>query len=258
MNTKKLLQLTSLGAFMAASTASSVSAATVFSTVDYNSYDNPAQGAATISPFAAIFGAISEQNPNGDAGEVDIPSYDFRGLTATVVPDQSYFFLEDFEDGQFDVPGATPNALTIRTNDGRNGSDANTRTYSVDEDDGAVDGLFGNPEGMARSLTRVDFTLSTLLNLPTYVGIVATNKATTTINAYNSDDMLLGTATSGTAVNTGGFAGLQTDEGIAYFTISGTNITLDHVQYGYAVVPEPSTSALLGLGGLALILRRRK
>jgi hypothetical protein len=39
---------------------------------------------------------------------------------------------------------------------------------------------------------------------------------------------------------------------------TGDHWTLDNVSFDGTVVPEPSTTALLGLGGLALILRRRK
>ncbi|HCI92814.1 MAG TPA: hypothetical protein DHV60_09740 [Verrucomicrobiales bacterium] len=45
--------------------------------------------------------------------------------------------------------------------------------------------------------------------------------------------------------------------GIALQTI-GTQVEWDNVRLDIAPVPEPSSAALLGLGGLALILRRRK
>ncbi len=35
-------------------------------------------------------------------------------------------------------------------------------------------------------------------------------------------------------------------------------VTGDSIQIGLAAVPEPSSTALLGLGGLALMLRRRR
>jgi len=41
-------------------------------------------------------------------------------------------------------------------------------------------------------------------------------------------------------------------------TATGNGTAIDNVSLEVNVVPEPSTTALLGLGGLALILRRRK
>ncbi len=42
------------------------------------------------------------------------------------------------------------------------------------------------------------------------------------------------------------------------WTITEAGGSGDTIQFALAPVPEPSTTALLGLGGLALILRRRK
>ena len=42
------------------------------------------------------------------------------------------------------------------------------------------------------------------------------------------------------------------------FASNSNDITIDNLQLSAFAVPEPSTAALLGLGGLALILRRRK
>ena len=54
--------------------------------------------------------------------------------------------------------------------------------------------------------------------------------------------------------------GLSTNgSGVIAFTISGSNNGALALNFGQIIeVPEPSTTALLGLGGLALILRRRK
>ena len=46
--------------------------------------------------------------------------------------------------------------------------------------------------------------------------------------------------------------------GIALLGASPTQATYDNVRLESSAIPEPSTTALLGLGGLALILRRRK
>ena len=239
-------------------TTASASAAT-FALTQYNSYDNPAQGAATISPFSTIFGAISEQDVTVESGfSLDIPSYDFRGLSATVpAAGQTYFFLEDIQDGQFDVPGATLTSSQVRTNNGRNGStNSGGNADSIDEDDGSVDGSVGNPRGGIRFGTRVDFSIGVLGQLPNHVGYaLAGDSPTVSITAFNSSDVQLGTVTA-TADVRAAFVGLTTTEGISYVTLTGTET--DHFQYGYLAVPEPSTTALLGLGGLALILRRRK
>jgi hypothetical protein len=59
------------------------------------------------------------------------------------------------------------------------------------------------------------------------------------------------------------FSGLDGSSGSITFTIidddaDGVNGVLSGLQLESVAVPEPSTTALLGLGGLALILRRRK
>ncbi|NWK55067.1 PEP-CTERM sorting domain-containing protein [Verrucomicrobiaceae bacterium N1E253] len=41
-------------------------------------------------------------------------------------------------------------------------------------------------------------------------------------------------------------------------TIGGNDYRIDNIAVSYTAVPEPSSTALLGLGGIALILRRRK
>ena len=65
--------------------------------------------------------------------------------------------------------------------------------------------------------------------------------------------------TSGTAVSDANWAVYGTFTGDT-LTISGTNSGGRSVLSGFQVVavPEPSSAALLGLGGLALIVRRRK
>ena len=42
------------------------------------------------------------------------------------------------------------------------------------------------------------------------------------------------------------------------YTIAGGQGAVDNIELDFTAVPEPSSAALLGLGGLALILRRRK
>lgn len=258
MKTKSRPQtLLSIAGVLLAVCTSSASAAT-FALSNYNSYDNPAQGAATISPFSTIFGTISEQDLVVESGfSLNTPSYDFRGLSATVpTVGQTYFFLEDLQDGQFDVPGATLTADEIRTNDGRNGSvSKGGNADSIDEDDGAVDNIYGNPRGGIRLGTRVDFNIGILGMLPNHVGYALANDSNTvSVTAFNSSDVQLETVTA-TRDSRTAFAGLTTTEGISYVILTGTET--DHFQYGYKVIPEPTTAMLGALGLLALLRRRR-
>jgi hypothetical protein len=256
-------QMKTIAAFAALALTSASTSAATFALSNYNSYDNPAQGAATVSPFSTIFGAISEQDLTVESGfTLNTPSYDFRGIAASVTAGQTYFFLEDVQDGQFDSPGAILAAAQVRTNDGRNGStNSGGNADSIDEDDGLVDGSVGNPRGGIRFGTRVDFNASMLGgNLPTHVGYaLAGDSDTVSVTAFNSLDVQLETVTAAHAVGgRAAFAGLTTTEGISYVILTGTET--DHFQYGFlgTPIPEPSSTALLGLGGLALILRRRK
>ena len=62
----------------------------------------------------------------------------------------------------------------------------------------------------------------------------------------------LATATASGTIDT------ASTEVFLFIRANGAQFLLDDVSLDYTVVPEPSSAALLGLGGLALILRRRK
>ena len=235
-----------------------------------------AQVAGTISPFSSVYGAISQQDPDGGVGETT-SLHDFRGLAATPTPGQTYFFLEDFTDGQFDVPGVTVSAslgtFVPRTNDGRNGSNnGGANTDNVDEDDGANDNVGGTSRGSFRitGAHNIRFTFDDLAlgTLPTHVGLVRGEGLAATLTAFDFNDNVLDTVTAPADgswpfnLANDHFIGISDVGGIAYVEVTGGgNNEYDHFQYGAvvpAVVPEPSTTALLGLGCLALTLRRRK
>ena len=216
----------------------------------YHAYDNAAQGAGTVSPFAALFGAISQQDVDGGTGEtvsgVDLTStnyYDFRGLGASVVAGETYFFLEDVQDGQIDAPGLTVNGLTARTENGRSGSQSSGNNCdSVDEDDGAVDGGYSNPRGGFRITSgeiRFTFDEGVLGKLPTHAGIVFAERVNTTftLSAYDSNNVLLETVSINVSY-ADPFVGIFAESGISYVIVTG-EAEFDHFQYGH-FVPEPS------------------
>jgi hypothetical protein len=236
-------------------------AATIAGTATYTGYSGQATS-ANDSPFFATFGAITTQDPNLVSETTSI--YDFRGLTATVAngSGDTYFFLEDVQDGQMDTPGATYSSGAARVSGASlNGSATSSYTDNVLEDTLTI-GSFKVDSTTAGM--RVDFIAADLGGqLPTYVGIAFVDASSGNqvgkITAYDSDDNILETLGQSIDDFADGnqFLGLSTTSGISYVKVTGDN-ELDHFQYGFVAVPEPSTTTLLGLGGLALILRRRK
>lgn len=193
---------------------------------------------------------------------------DFRGLSSSVNANATYFFLEDMEDGQFDVPGATyAGNGQIRTESGRNGSAASgvTGPNSVDEDnDSGVNNEGRQPTaGSFRQnpgqVGFIDFNASELGgNLPTHVGIVAMALESTfprvTLVFNNQDDIPIATITA-----THPFADCSYGPDLACFVgvehsgevgvgISSLSFTgdwdWDHVQYGFVGddIPPLATS----------------
>ncbi len=178
----------------------------------------------------------------------------------------TYSYLENFEDHLLNVPGVT----------GDNGGVTSVVFGpaihdSVDADDGVIDGsgLNGDDWFTREGADGVTWTFDAniLGHLPTHAGIVWTD-GTNDIHfeAFDQDGNSLGTLSGSHA--DGSFNG-ETDEDRFYGAINPTGISkihlwggsggieMDHLQYGYASVPEPATMAVLGLGVLGLIQRRR-
>jgi hypothetical protein len=164
-----------------------------------------------------------------------------------------YFFLEDFESGQWSVPGVGLGGDGQILGPG-------SLTDSVDEDDGLIDG--SGLEGHSLfAHGNVDFTFDEqeLGALPTHVGIVWTDGASgrnTFFEAFDAAGLSLGTLgpfTFGDASNAGTtvddrFLGIIHDGGIAAVVVHypvSAGIEVDHLQYGRITVnPGPLELAL--------------
>lgn len=162
-----------------------------------------------------------------------------------VLSSQSYF-VEDFEDGQLDIPGvlAFPGAPIPPS----------ASTDSVDADDGAITGSGINGWSFFSIAGSAGITIlfdpQIIGATPTHVGVVWTDGAgLTTFEAFGSCGELLarigpiaiadGVVDGTTAEDR--FFGLFHSEGVAKIRIENTlgGIEIDHIQYGRV---EPSTS----------------
>jgi hypothetical protein len=204
--------------------------------------------------------------PTPYLGAADSP---FAGLGLT------NFHLEDFEDGLFNVPGATPSAgwgvPTVSLMD------------SVDADDGNINGLSqGGKSYYSKFATNeliVTFDPKILGGLPTHAGIVWTDvgyvggsmtcKGDVILEAWGPNNTYLGTLGPvwlGDGLFNGEtpedrFLGVANADGISAIRISmpdSKDFEVDHVQYGTQIVPAPGAGMVaLSAIGLAITRRRR-
>jgi hypothetical protein len=218
--------------------------------------------AVAVAAFAGREARADFLGPTPYLGPADSP---FSGMPF------GSFFLEDFEDGSLNTPGATATA-------GWTVNPPGVFSDSVDGDDGAIDG--SGTAGRAFFSGGTNSTLTFSFNpaalggsYPTAVGIVWTDVGLVTSgplgfgpvsfsaldalgNSLGSigpftlgDGSALGSSPGGTAEDR--FFGVTNAGGISSVTISMSNSTdweVDHLQYGVAVVPEPSSFVLVGIG----------
>ncbi len=188
----------------------------------------------------------------------------------------STFHLENFEDGLFNTPGATPSAGWIVSSPG-------PQIDSVDGDDGAIDGSGAAGRsfysGGTNTVLTITFDATVLGSLPTHAGIVWTDIGATfgalpegfgsvIFQAFGPGNVLLGSlgpAVLGDGQITGTtaedrFLGVSNAAGISSIVISmpqSGDWEIDHVQYGIAV-PGPGALGVVGVLGLAAGMRRRR
>ena len=188
-----------------------------------------------------------------------------------------YFYLEDFEDSLLNTPGVTASGSW-------NTNIQSAYTDSVDADDGAIDGSGTAGHSFFSQFTNTSLTITFNAaalggSLPTHAGIVWTDVGENyfaegvfgpqpvTFSATNNIGASLGGIgpfSIGDGVITGTtdedrFFGVFNADGISSITIDmgvRNNWEVDHIQYGYAVVPIPAavwlfSSGLLGLVGIS-------
>ncbi len=189
----------------------------------------------------------------------------------------SYFYLEDFEDHQFNVPGVTASGVSLMINS--NGYYGPALWDSVDADDGIINGMNNDGKGhygdslWGNGQPGVTFTFDAkvLGALPTHVGIVWTDGANPIVfEAFDQNGVSLGIITDnhadGSVTGQTGedrFYGVINAGGISSFRISdNAGIEVDHLQYGIATSPVPIPSSLFllgsGLAGLLGLVRKRR
>ena len=183
--------------------------------------------------------------PSTYASSADSPFFPFAGY--------SYFHLEDFEDGSFNVPGVTAAGGGLCITGVSCG-------FGPSVTDSVENGSAGHNHWASGSITYT-FDAAFLGALPTDVGIVWTDGSNPiTFQAYDAANELIGTLVGnhadGTFASSKGedrFYGATNAGGIFRIVISSSGgIEADHLQYGLLAIPEPQTYALL-LAGLALL-----
>jgi len=189
----------------------------------------------------------------GPVGGMDGGGYiqfnDSPFLAVDFVTTLGYFNFEDFEDGQLDKPGASPDVGGFTSVEF-----GPTAHDSVDEDDGSIDGLGADGdswfvdagEGAAVTWT---FDAGALGQLPTHVGVVWTDgNGTVSFEAFDPMGASFGVVTGDhddssfngeTAEDR--FYGVISTTGISAIRLSQSNtsvgLEMDHLQWGF--VPQP-------------------
>lgn len=184
----------------------------------------------------------------------------------------TYFHLENFEGGSLSTPGVTASVGSV--------IGPGTLVDSVDADDGVIDGFGQNGRAFFSNNgpvgIRFTFSALTLGQLPNHVGIVWTDgNNNIRFEAFDGANNSLGFLTGNHAdasftgetgedrfygiVSAGGIGSIFIQSGLSN---NGGGLEVDHLQYGFAAVPEPSTliiaSGSLLAGGIIIQKRFRR
>lgn len=143
-------------------------------------------------------------------------------------------WIEDFEDHDFDLPGATISGGFVTSS-----SFSGPIVDSVDADDGAIDGGCSNCDSYFSASGLVEIQFATWDGVyPSFAGLVwVDGSGTFGFEAFDARGASLGTvmATLGDGSFTGGtaedrFFGVQHAAGVSRIRISGSSMEIDHVQ----------------------------
>ncbi len=187
-----------------------------------------------------------------------------------------YFFVEDFEDGLLNAPGLIANGGIVIGDLGL----ASPYVDSIDSDDGVIDGSGSNGHSLWTGkidgeppLGRNEFVFAfeenVLGSLPTHAGVVWTDVIDTangsfsdlvSFEAFDAEGSSLGVigpvlvGGDGSRMGLTGedrFFGAYHSAGISVIHIQSSNSPnweIDHVQYGFFRIPEPSALLLIAIG----------
>lgn len=201
--------------------------------------DQPANTAPDTSLEEGLIGPVGGSGADGEYSQFNdspLANIDFS---------RGYFYLEDFEDGLFEHPGASAsdgNFVTPEFGD--------TFHDSVDADDGLIDGTSLDGESWFHRVasTGITWTFNAAeLNgqLPTHVGIVWTDgRGEVSFEAFDAAGESLGVITAdhdndsfNGETNEDRFYGVIINSGVSAIRISNddglTGIEIDHLQWGY-------------------------
>jgi len=172
------------------------------------------------------------------------------------------------------VFGQTPNATTIDINGGtfiadrsvflgNGGSGSNTFTITSGLAD--FNGTVGIARDGATSLLDIQGGVVDITNDLDFRNGSAGNSGVNGLIDLSGGELIVGGSIIDVDGNASSFEGLFNDgfllsggQGVDDGLVFANVFTVDAATGTLAVVPEPSSAALLGLGGLALIMRRRK